>query len=41
LTGHFDSELMDRAIEYGPVSVLKKPIECDQLLDMIRQVLPS
>ena len=35
LTGHIDSELMDRAMVHGPLTLLSKPVSEEQLLDCL------
>jgi CheY-like chemotaxis protein len=35
ITGYPDSEIMNRAIEYGPITVLKKPFTGDEILNIV------
>ncbi len=35
ITGYPDSEIMNRAMEYGPITVLKKPFAGDSILNML------
>ncbi len=35
ITGYPDSEIMNRAMEYGPITVLKKPFTGDGILNML------
>ena len=37
VTAYFDSHLMDEALEYGPLSVLKKPVDRQALLSVVRR----
>ena len=39
ITGHPDSEMMGRAMEYGPFTVLKKPFTSDDILDTVRSFI--
>jgi excisionase family DNA binding protein len=36
VTGYPDSEVMKRAMEYGPFSVIKKPFKIDEILSVVR-----
>ncbi len=36
ITGYPDSEMLDRILEKGPVTVLKKPLEIEQLQQTVR-----
>lgn len=36
ITGHPDSDVMNRAMEYGPFTVLKKPFTGDDILSVVR-----
>jgi excisionase family DNA binding protein len=36
LTSHFDSQLMDKALENGPLTLIRKPVEKDMLQRLIR-----
>jgi excisionase family DNA binding protein len=36
ITGYPDSEVMGRAMEYGPFTVLKKPFSVDDILDVVK-----
>ncbi|MFC2047118.1 response regulator [Chloroflexota bacterium] len=36
ITGYPDSELMERAMEHGPFTVLKKPFTGDDILNIVR-----
>lgn len=38
VTAFFDSELMDDALEFGPVFLLKKPVDKNTLLSMVRSM---
>ncbi len=38
LTGHPEGELMMRAMQYGPITLLAKPVSADQLLESVRTV---
>jgi hypothetical protein len=35
-TGYPDSEMLDRILEKGPITVLKKPLQVDQLHQTVR-----
>jgi len=35
MTAYPDSELINRALELGPISVLKKPVNRKQLVDLL------
>jgi len=35
ITGHFESKLMDKALEFSPVTVLKKPILKENLVQLV------
>jgi len=41
ITGYPDSELMGRAMEYGPFTVLKKPFDNEQIQDVIHSLSKS
>ncbi len=36
ITGYPDSEMLDRILDHGPVTVLKKPLEVEQLQQTVR-----
>ena len=36
ITGYPDSEMLDRILEKGPITVLKKPLQVDQLHKTVR-----
>jgi len=36
ITGYPDSEMLDRILEKGPITVLKKPLQVDQLHQTVR-----
>ena len=36
ITGYPDGDLMRRAMEHGPFTVMKKPFNSDQILDIVR-----
>ena len=36
ITGYPDSEMLDRILEKGPITVLKKPLQVDQLRQTVR-----
>ncbi|MDQ6624954.1 MAG: transcriptional regulator, partial [Verrucomicrobiota bacterium] len=36
ITGYPDSEMLDRILERGPVTVLKKPLQVEQLQQTVR-----
>ena len=36
ITGYPDSEMLDRILEEGPITVLKKPLQVDQLPQTVR-----
>ena len=38
ITGYPDSEIMNRAMEYGPITVLKKPFDSKQIHDAIHSL---
>ncbi len=38
ITGYPDSEIMNRAMEYGPITVLKKPFDSEQIHDVIHSL---
>jgi excisionase family DNA binding protein len=39
ITGYPDSEIMNQALELGPISVLKKPFSRDQIRDLLKILL--
>lgn len=39
ITGYPDSEVMNRALELGPISVLKKPFSREQIRDLLKILL--
>ena len=39
ITGYADSELMQEAVQYAPVMLLRKPVECELLVRTVRTVL--
>lgn len=41
ITGYPESELMDRAMEHGPLLVMKKPFGSGDILNAVRLLLPS
>ena len=41
ITGHSDSDLMNRAMEHGPFIVMKKPFDSNQILDAVRSFTKS
>jgi FixJ family two-component response regulator len=36
ITGYPDSQMLDNILKHGPVTVLKKPLEVDQLNQTLR-----
>ena len=36
ITGYLDSDLMKRAMEYGPFTVMKKPFNSDDIMNVVR-----
>jgi len=38
ITAFFDSELMDRAMQYGPLRLLKKPVDRNELLQLVNGI---
>jgi FixJ family two-component response regulator len=36
ITGYPDSDMLDRILAKGPVTVLKKPLQMEQLLQTVR-----
>ncbi len=41
ITGYPDSDLMRRAMEHGPFTVIKKPFNSDQIFDIVRSFTQS
>lgn len=41
ITGYPDSELMEKAMEHGPVLVMKKPFDSDAILNAVRSFVQS
>jgi FixJ family two-component response regulator len=38
ITGYPDSEVLSRILSHGPVTVIKKPLEYDQLNKAVKQL---
>lgn len=41
IAGYSDSDLMNRAMEHGPLIVMKKPFDSNQILDAVRSFTKS
>ncbi len=39
ITGYPDSDLMNRAMEYGPFTVMKKPFNSDDIMNIVRSFI--
>ena len=38
ITGYPDSQMLDNILKYGPVTVLKKPLQVDTLMQTLRML---